>query len=366
LTKIRLAVINNYDLERVENEVNNNEVPEHLLFGTNYLRGLGHTVTFFSTTKSNQNRNYRLSNKFFSILHINNVEVQREIFKRKTEFDFILCLCGEVSEWLYLKSLKGQISIPILTLYHHPLPKGILDPFRNLFRKLLFCNQKKILCLSRSVASSYNRVLGKNVAESIAWGVDYKFYDRITNNKCGGKNSFLALSCGRTSRDISTFCSAIQIARVHGHVICQKDQINSDIVASKFLSIETTNYSGKTKDNTYHMMAKMIESVRVIAIPLEKQETLAGLTSLLDCLGFGKPVIMTRNPCIDIDIEKEGIGIWVNPYDIDDWVNALKWYSENELEAKIMGQRAKEFATRYSSRNFAVRLHKTIIDHYQN
>ena len=57
------------------------------------------------------------------------------------------------------------------------------------------------------------------------------------------------------------------------------------------------------------MMAKMIESVRVIAIPLEKQETLAGLTSLLDCLGFGKPVIMTRNPCIDIDIEKEGIGI---------------------------------------------------------
>lgn len=366
MTKIRLAVINNYDLERVENEVINNEVPEHLLFGTNYLRGLGHTVTFFSTTKSNKNRKHRLSNKIFSILHINNVEVQREIFKRITEFDFILCLCGEVSEWLYLKSLKGQINIPILTLYHHPIPQGILDPFRNLFRKLVFCNQKKILCLSRSVASSYNRLLGKNVAESIAWGVDYEFYERITNNKYDEKDSFLVLSCGRTSRDISTFCSAIQIARVHGHVICQKDQINSDIVSSKFLSIETTNYSGKTKFNTYHKMAKMIEYVRVIAIPLEKQETLAGLTSLLDCLGFGKPVIMTRNPCIDIDIEKEGIGIWVNPYDIDDWVKALKWYSENELEAKIMGQRAKQFATQFSSRNFGERLNKTIIDHYQN
>ena len=39
----------------------------------------------------------------------------------------------------------------------------------------------------------------------------------------------------------------------------------------------------------------------------------------MDCLGIGKPVIMTKNPNIDIDIEKEGIGHWVEPGDVEEW-----------------------------------------------
>jgi hypothetical protein len=36
----------------------------------------------------------------------------------------------------------------------------------------------------------------------------------------------------------------------------------------------------------------------------------------MDAIGMGKPVIMTRHPLIDIDIEAKG-GIWVNPGDVE-------------------------------------------------
>ena len=43
----------------------------------------------------------------------------------------------------------------------------------------------------------------------------------------------------------------------------------------------------------------------------------------MDALGMGKPVIITRNLLIDSHVEKEGIGIWVKPGDIDGWKQAI-------------------------------------------
>jgi phosphoribosylcarboxyaminoimidazole (NCAIR) mutase len=67
--------------------------------------------------------------------------------------------------------------------------------------------------------------------------------------------------------------------------------------------------------NYPEMMAAYL-TARVIAIPLEKSDvSLAGLTSLVDAMAIGRPVIMTRNPFIDLDIEAQGIGRWVEPGD---------------------------------------------------
>ena len=56
---------------------------------------------------------------------------------------------------------------------------------------------------------------------------------------------------------------------------------------------------------------------------------------------MGKPVIMTRNPYVDIDIEKEGIGRWVDPGDVDGWREAIQWFADHEEEARAMGERAR-------------------------
>ena len=366
MTKLRIAVLNNYNLSKVETEVSRVEVPNHLLFGINYLKNYGHTITDFSVSPNFKNQDSHWKQSLYTFFHLENLNIQREVFERLNEFDLIYCLCGGVSEWLYLQNSRKVINIPILTLYHHPLPNGKFDPIRNIFRKKIYSNQKKLLSLSARTASSFNGLINRQIAEPIQWGVDHEFYSRITPSNEIQDSSEIVLTCGRTSRDLTTFSKAIKIANVKAHVICPKEEVHRLVDCEGHISIDQTTYFTGKKVNTYQKMAKLMYKVRVIGIPLEKQSTLAGLTSLMDCLGFGKPVIMTKNPCIDFDIEALGIGTWVDPYDVDGWIKAIKWHFKNMEQSKHMGLKAKALGKRLSAVSFGKKINSLIIEHYQN
>ena len=366
MTKLRIAVLNNYDLSKVETEVSRNEVPSHLLFGINYLRNYGHSIINFSVSPKFKNQDSCWKQSLYSFFHLENLDIQREVLGRLNEFDLIYCLCGGVSEWLYLQNSRKIINKPILTLYHHPLPDGKLDPIRNIFRKKIYRNQKNLLTLSARTASSFNSLINRQIAEPIKWGVDHEFYSRITPSKEIQDSSEIVLTCGRTSRDLTTFSKAIKIASVKAHVICPKEEVHRLVDCEGHISIDPTTYFTGKKVNTYQKMADLMYKVRVIGIPLEKQSTLAGLTSLMDCLGFGKPVIMTRNPCIDLDIENLGIGTWVDPYDVDGWTRAIKWHFENIEQSNRMGLKAKALGKKISAESFGKEINSLIIEHYQN
>ena len=97
MTKLRIAVLNNYDLCKVETEVSRNEVPNHLLFGTNYLKNYGHSVTNFSVSPNLKNDESFLKQSLYSFFHLENVHIQKAVFRRIDDFDFIYCLSGGVS-----------------------------------------------------------------------------------------------------------------------------------------------------------------------------------------------------------------------------------------------------------------------------
>ena len=364
MTKLRIAVLNNYDLIKVEKEVENNEVPNHLIFGINYLREYGHSIEIFTVKDTfNGKATNRICYRLYQTLtHFENIELQKEVFKRRYEFDLIYCICGGISEWLHLQKAKGKLNIPILSLYHHPLPLGKLDPLRNLLRKKIYKNQNNLLCLSNKTAQSFNSLMKNRIANVISWGVDQVFYEKITQNINNALEPNIVLTCGRTARDLKSFTKAIIETEVRGHVICPSNDKISNSKPDKFLTYETTTYNTEKKENTYLSMAKMMSQVKVMAIPLERQSTLAGLTSLMDCLGFGKPVIMTRNACIDINIEAEGIGLWVDPYDVKGWVNAINWHFQNEKESKEMGKRARVLGQRLSSKSFGNKINNIILE----
>ena len=69
-----------------------------------------------------------------------------------------------------------------------------------------------------------------------------------------------------------------------------------------------------------------------------------GLTTIVEALALGMPMICSRNPQIPIDIEKEGCGIFVDYYDLEGWKRAIEYVAEHPDEAKIMGNRAKQLA----------------------
>ena len=72
---------------------------------------------------------------------------------------------------------------------------------------------------------------------------------------------------------------------------------------------------------------------------------------------------MTKNPNIDIDIEKEGIGHWVKAGDTKAWRNLIKWYDENPDRAVQMGIKARYLGQRkYNSEVFSQKLLNILID----
>jgi len=67
-----------------------------------------------------------------------------------------------------------------------------------------------------------------------------------------------------------------------------------------------------------------------------------GLTSIVEAMALGKPIISSVNPYSPVDIEKEEIGFVVR--NVVEWKSALQYISENPDEAKKMGIRARSLA----------------------
>jgi glycosyltransferase involved in cell wall biosynthesis len=204
--------------------------------------------------------------------------------------------------------------------------------------------------LSHKVAEEVNKIARSALkSQPLQWGPDASYYPKTSNSAGYG-----VVAAGRTGRDFVTFGLAASQTAMDAHIICLDDYIVPSF------SLFSSNVKVNTRPNhfQYHMkypeLVNFYRNARVIAIPMLAGFSLCGLTSLMDALGMGKPVIMTRNPLIDIDIEKEGIGKWVEIGDIEGWKNALQFFEDNEQEAFTMGQKARLLVEKgMNSENFA-------------
>ena len=57
----------------------------------------------------------------------------------------------------------------------------------------------------------------------------------------------------------------------------------------------------------------------ILAIPCERREYGVGYTNIVEALPYYIPILMTHNPDIHIDLEKENIGYLIEPYDVETW-----------------------------------------------
>jgi glycosyltransferase involved in cell wall biosynthesis len=183
------------------------------------------------------------------------------------------------------------------------------------------------------VARQINQLAGGEYSETIPWGPDKNYYEVGAG---AGKG---AIAAGMTGRDFNTFGRASTEAGMAARIVCCDRDIPKS--ASNFGPNVSLEIHQSDKPQGYRRLAKSFAAARVLAIPLYAQDTLAGLTSLMDALGVGRPVIVTRNPLLDLDVEALGIGRWVNTGDVSGWIAALRWFDSHPTEAMEMGRKAR-------------------------
>jgi glycosyltransferase involved in cell wall biosynthesis len=158
---------------------------------------------------------------------------------------------------------------------------------------------------------------------------------------------------GSTRRDFGTFGRAATAAGVAARIVCTRQNVGPDFATFG----DSVRVTAPERPLTLREVVELYLGARAVAICLAGVEVLAGYWTLCDALAVGRPVIMTRHPLVDLDLEAEGVGRWVAPGDEHGWAAALRWFDDHPVEAAEMGRRARSLVDGgFDARTFAHQL----------
>lgn len=341
----RLLIVNDYPLRNLLRQVEAGEVPDQLLYGVNHFLAAGWNVDYIDLPERPAGRLTRLLNR---VLPLGDLRKQSRVLRRQQPFDLLYAPCQSQTHALHYARRLGLYRHPLIFLAHHPITPGRLRGLRATHLRWQAGGADAVPTLSRVVADEINAIIPGR-AQALPWGPDLNFYRPGTGPRSG------ILTAGRSRRDLLTFGRAATLAGCPATIVC----LDSDVAPefSSFGPNVTVIARSRSDWMSYRELTRMMSSSLALAIPLIDQPWLCGLSSLADAMGMGLPVIMTRNRCIDIDVEREGIGHWVRPGSVEEWVTAMRRLCAQPAEARAMGDRSLALARRrYNSRLFAQEL----------
>ncbi len=147
--------------------------------------------------------------------------------------------------------------------------------------------------------------------------------------------------------------AATTAAGVAAHIVCTRHNVMPEFATFG----DSVRITAPGRALSLREVVDLYRGARAVAISLADVDALAGYWTLCDALAVGRPVIMTRHPLVDLDLEAERIGRWVAAGDVDGWADALSWFDGLPLEAADMGRRARRLVDAgFDARTFAHRL----------
>jgi glycosyltransferase involved in cell wall biosynthesis len=256
-----------------------------------------------------------------------------------------------------------------LGILRKPLVVKLERPFRDsrlnrLLARVLAHGHDRLLCLSERLYFQLEKDfrLPPEKLGVLTWGAHLKSYSQPAQiTESAPSNSFF-MSAGGESRDYNTLVKAFKSIDFPLRVYCTGKSAPESSNIPAHVKVQYSDPIEKKTLPFSEILAQYNQSY-AIAIPLNIPPHRAnfsnsyGLTSLLDAMAVGKAVLMTRNKQIDIDIEKEKIGFWIDYQDIEGWRQAISYLLEHPEEAAEMGKRGHHLVMHnYNLENYASKL----------
>lgn len=169
------------------------------------------------------------------------------------------------------------------------------------------------------------------------------------------------VSLGKSNRDIDSAIKAISAVGHPGKVyVAQSAGLEPPQCVTLVASLPPPRRASESSSYEY-VMADLASSSIVLIALRPGATALQGLTEMNDALACGKPVVVTRMPYFDLDIEAEGVGRWVAPGDWRAMARALEEILLDAVLYESMSARARELVrTRWNSANFTAHVWEVI------
>lgn len=91
------------------------------------------------------------------------------------------------------------------------------------------------------------------------------------------------------------------------------------------------------------------DELSVIAVPVEPNETAAGMTAVLQGMAMAKAVVCTRTAGLASLVSDGGTGLLIEPGDVRGWRDALGRLRDDPAFAAALGERARKWVERNAS-----------------
>jgi len=307
--------------------------PGHLLYGVTHLKKYG-IETFYKQIPFNPYKN-RIRLMYYNLKYI---------LSHRKKFDLLYGVTHRGLEIIIFLRALGLFRKPIV-LWHHSavvVPKNI---FWRPISKLFYKGIDHLFFFSESLKESSlktGKVREQNVSV-IHWGADLKFYDNIEAIK---KNSKF-ISTGRENRDFVTLIKAFNRTSYTCDILTGLQVGNKnykDIIVTELQEPIKENISLSFTNKTPYEIAEKVKAAHAVVICCMDYPYTVGLTTLVEALALGKPIISTDNPTFPFDIEKENIGIKVPYGDVEGWIKALDFFSTHPEKIKEWGENGRLLA----------------------
>lgn len=259
-------------------------------------------------------------------------------------YEVIIAFANPLIGWLALFKAWGLLHGRLYTVVHHHA--------KHMF---LFSGYDRIFFLSRQVMELTRRSHPSlaDKMEYLEWGPDLPFYEATYQamlQRASHKDPIL-ISTGKSSRDLSLLIEACRELSLQVLII-------TDVVQT---SLPMTFSAGRKGQNALlgNEMRDIMEQSDISVIPVvaeQSEETLCGLTSFLDALALGQPIIMSDNTNISVDIDALRIGLTYKAGDKEDFKRKVSYMVAHRDFMKECGQNARRYALSHSYERYCRQL----------
>jgi glycosyltransferase involved in cell wall biosynthesis len=339
---MKVLFLNNYDMVYYWNACQNGKEPKQHLWGTSELAKYGIQVTILPFQRFGRLQRFSRKVAFWGDL-----DQQLRVLRHQGQYDVIYCGHHFSSILLAFLRFLGLFRRPIVAIAYQSLKKNI---WTQLFATCTLHGYDQLFCINQAIRDDLHHHFGIPASKLTVnpWGSDLSFYptprDTIPTRQ--------VISTGRTKRDYRTLIEAFH--QVEGRL--EVYGFPGGNAAPMPKNVQVFDCLPPWQD-----YLQLYQQADVIAIPvnrsLNKPFSCNGLSTFLDAIALGKPVVMTRNPYFGIDIEAEGIGLWAEPGDPQSWQYAISYLLDHPAIAQEMGRRARRYCENHCNLDlFAAKL----------
>ncbi len=238
---------------------------------------------------------------------------------------------------LVFRTLK-LFNKPIVIYSHQGMPNP-KNPLKRIGIRLAYAGVDRLLFFSQLHFDEalQSGLIAKKKMFKINWGPDMALYDNVIQEaKVISQDYFI--SSGKAKRDYDTLINAFSQTDIPLRLYVDDAKLESQL-AGKNKNIDV-RYLPVTSTSP-HFIANELTKAIAVTICSQKARGLIGLTNMYEAMALSKPVIITKNKAIDIDVDKEGIGISVDLNDVEGWKKAISFFYSNPGQAQEYGRRGR-------------------------